>query len=195
MTSGFPRLRPRLLVVLSLCIGSCGVLPQPALAQGAAGDAITPYAPVKRPSRAITRRDTLRFLLPGPYPERGVLVSNGSFLSPGARWTIIDLDAPAIVRLRTTTRTLPDGRREAVIDSKAGRSLTAGEVNAVIEQANAVWNPPPIPPAPPRMLTDVTCDVVLFDREDVLHDFGFACPSERFVAAIEALAVPAEATR
>jgi hypothetical protein len=142
-------------------------------------EATVPYAVVKRPLQTITRRDPLTFLLPGPYPTRGVILAFGGFFAAGGSWTVVNFDTRDIKRIGTTTVIKPDGIREVKIASKISRSLTIDEVNKVIEEANAVWDPPPSKRVSPRLPpTDNTCDVALFDGSDVYNGYGFTCPPE-----------------
>ena len=147
--------------------------------QGEKGAATASYAVVKRPLQAITQREALTFVLPWPYPTRGVILVFGSFIGPGGSWTIVDFDARTIERVQTTTAVASDGNRKVTINSKVGRSLSVGEVNNIIKEANAIWDPPPpkpTSPGPPP--TDSICDVALFDGPDVYHNYGPACPPE-----------------
>lgn len=178
-------LRTILLAVLTISLGvpiSCRAFADDHLA----GD-IHAFAPVKRPKLPIVGRETLGFIFKGPYPAHGLMLVRGSFLSPGAGWTIIDFDAWTISILQTSTQTLPDGEREGIISDKRVVGLQPQELNEVIDGANRIWNPPPTPEPPPSMVTDVTCDLVLFDESEIIHDSGFACQSVQLIARIEAI--------
>ncbi len=183
MHQAFMRWSAAIAIALTICTG-LSAPGRPASAQ-----ATLPYASIKDPAQPITGRDALHLMAPIPYPERGVLIVGGSGLTASAVWTIVDVGAGTIVWVRTITQMLPDGEVEMVVSSRQGRPLAIGELNGVIEQANAVWNPPR-PPALPPMLTDVSCDVVLFDGTAVPSDFGSVCPAEHLVKAIRALQLP-----
>ena len=160
-----------------------------ASAQVAAGQDIIPYADAKHPAQPITGRGALHFMAPVPYPERGVLIVGGGFLTASVVWTIVDFDARTLMQVRTLKQVLPDGGAETVVSSRQGRTLALDELNGVVVQANAVWNSSR-PPAPPPTMVDVTCDVVLFDGAAVLSDLGNKCPAEHLVEAIRALQLP-----
>jgi len=182
MFSGF---KTGIAIVLATGCSPCafGATPQ------ASTDAILPYASIKRPQAAITRRDSAAFGLPVPIPHKGVLLSNGSFLAPGASFTIVDFDARSITRLTTVLDSLPDGKRELSLTGKTTRTLDAAELNRLIDNANKVWDPPPDTRPGSPMVLDATCNIVLFDGDDMLNQWGFACPynSQNLIAALSAI--------
>jgi len=147
------------------------------------------YAPVKLASPFRTDRVGVHLAFPGDLPERGALVVAGNALSPNASWIIVDLDARTI--RRATTR-LSDathgGKPTTVIERDVSRDLTASETDAVVRAADAVWatrDPASIDAPGP---TDALCSVALFDGNDVLHEFGAACPRAQFAQMLTALA-------
>ena len=160
-----------------------------ASAQAAAGQDIIPYAGTKHPAQPTIGRDSLHLTAPVPYPNRGVLIVGGSGLTASAIWTVVDFDARTLTQVKTLTQVLPDGEAEMIVSSRQDRTLALEELNGVVMEANAVWNPSR-PPAARPILTDVSCDVVLFDGAAVLSDFGFACAAEQLVKAIRALQLP-----
>jgi hypothetical protein len=136
--------------------------------------AILPYAPVRSPALRVTPSTALTFRSPEPWPAHGVVIAVATFLGPHATWTIADFDAGAITRLRTIARETAESLLVTEVLSRASHPLPDAELSALIEAANALWNPPPMPPAPPRVTTtDTTLDVLLFDGGDVLWLSGF----------------------
>lgn len=151
------------------------------------------YAMVKKPLKPVTRREALPFLLPGPYPARGVILARLGFGGSGF-WTVVDFDRRVIERIGTGILAAPDGSVTADVQSRVERPLSVGEANTIIEEANAIWNPPPARPAsPPDVVqTDSSCQVALFDERDVAFDDGPACPAgtQHLVAVVDAIETP-----
>lgn len=164
-------------------------LAMPPIGSAAAEGSRLAYAPDKRASPFRTDRAGAPLAFPGGLPARGVLVATGNRLSPQANWIIVDLDAGTL--RRATTRlaaTPPSGERASVIEHDASRDLTADETDAVVRAANAVWATPGSASADPPGPSDALCSVALFDGNDVLHEFGAACPRARFAQMVTALA-------
>ncbi len=74
-----------------------------------------------------------------------------------------------------------------LVSGKRVVALQPQELNDIIDQANRVWDPPPTPTPIPSMVTDVTCDLVLFDGSTIVHDSGFVCQHVDLVARIDAI--------
>ena len=138
--------------------------------------AMTPYAVVKRPSLPVMRREALASRLPEPYPAHGVILGEPGYLDT-RDWTIVDFDR--LTAERFTVKMSRDGNPTIDLYSRSGRSLSVDEANPIIEEANAIWNPPPTQLAPPVLApTDSSCEVALLDERDVLYDRGGAsCPT------------------
>ncbi len=178
-------------LALALALG-CLTSSVPAIRTGtaAADQPHLVYAPGKLASPFRTDRAGTHLAFPGDLPKRGVLVATGNVLSPQARWIILDLDSrtlrQATTRLAAASR---DGQRASVIERDTSRELTTSEMDAVVRAANTVWatkDPTSIDTPGP---TDALCSVALFDGNDVLHEFGTACPRTSFVETVTALAV------
>ena len=147
------------------------------------------YAPMKLASPFRTDRAGAHLAFPGDLPERGALVATGSILSPQASWIIVDLGARTLRRATTRLAATPRaGERASVIERDVTRNLTAGETDAVVLAANAVWSTRDPALTPPPGPADALCSVALFDGADVLHEFGAACPRMSFVQMLAALA-------
>jgi hypothetical protein len=145
--------------------------------------AILPYARVRSPAVRVTPRAALTFRSPEPWPTHGVVIAVATFLGPHATWTIADFDTGAITRLRTIARETAESRLATEVLSRDARVLRDAELNALVETANALWNPPPMRPAPPRATTtDTALDVLLFDGGDVLRLSGFTQAVDPLVA-------------
>jgi hypothetical protein len=147
------------------------------------------YAPRKVASPFRTDGAGAHLAFPGALPERGGVVAIENALSPQANWIIVDLEAGtirrAITRLSDATR---DGKSTTVIERDVSRDLTVSQTNAVIRAMNTIWatlNPASID-ASGR--TDALCSMAFFDRDDVLHEFGAACPRAQFAQMLTALA-------
>lgn len=151
------------------------------------------YAPIKLASPFRTDRAGAHLAFPGDLPERGALVATGNILSPQASWIIIDLGARTLRRATTRLAATPRaGERASVIERDMTRNLTAGETDAVVLAANAIWaTRDPASPAPPGP-KDALCSVALFDGADVLHEFSASCPRVPFVQMLTALAERSE---
>jgi hypothetical protein len=150
---------------------------------------IIPYATVKRPPASISRREGLGFGPLIPLPREGVVLAGGSFLSSGASFTVVDFDARTLERLATTLDTLPDGQSELALTYRKVHPLSISELNRLIQEANRVWNPPPGQRSGSPIVTDSTCDIILFDGNDMLHQFGPACPynTQKLVEALDSI--------
>ena len=177
----------RTLLLAGLTIALSLPTARPASSDSAPAADIHPYAPVKRPRLPITGRDTSHFIFRGPYPARGVMLVHGNVLSAGTGWTIVDVDARTMTTVEMVTQTFPDGEREAVITGKHAFALKATELNDIIDGANRVWDPPLRPDPLPPIVADATCDPVLFDGNDIVHDWGFMCQSVQLVERIDAI--------
>jgi len=153
---------------------------------GAAGQIA--YAPI-RTSKRIVFRSINPFPSPIPLSKTGVLIGYGSFISPGASWTIVDLNTPSITRIITrTNRDLKPNPFQILYE--VTKPLSVSEANKIVLEANAIWRAEPQPHSGP-MVTDVSCDVYLFDDDYVVHNFGMNCPYEDLVNAVETVKTPA----
>jgi hypothetical protein len=116
---------------------------------------------------------------------------SGSFFTDRGAWSVVDFDRRPIQRLQIKSQNMPDGGCKAVISNPFERSLSADEVNDLIQQANAVWNPPNVQWTHP-FIPDISCEVDLFDGPDVFIDTGSICPPEtgQLVEAIDLIDIP-----
>lgn len=141
-------------------------------------------------SLPVTRRDALAAEVAGPYPSRGVML--GRFgLGGFGDWTVVDFDRLTIERFAISLA--PDGKLAANEYSRAGRSLSVGETDSIVQEAKALHISPPVNPGSPMVVpTDTQCEVVLLDGDDVRFGHGGACPAgtERLVQMIESFGEP-----
>ena len=185
----FLKLSNYLLLVLILTGNSCAAASQPSPLPDVSIGTLIPYAPIKRPASPTEHRNAVNFRPPAPVPTVGILIAVGSF-NGLATWTLVDLDARKLSEIRTQLIYQSDDKYNLHVIDKIERSLSVMETNEIISQANTVWNPGSNRPSPPPFVTDVTCDVVLFDHDDALDDRGQLCPDNQLVNVIAAIETP-----
>jgi hypothetical protein len=129
----------------------------------AAASALPAYAPVK----AQVCTDCKINVPAGMIPQRGVVLSNGSFATPVGYWEMVDIDQRKMTRFITQLNA--STHKLDVVQSRTV-PLSDGDVAAVIELANAVWRFPQKLPA--EQATDVVWGVDLFDGAVARKEFG-----------------------
>lgn len=134
-------------------------------------DAVAPAAASALPAYAAVKAQVCtdcKINVPaGMIPQRGVVLSNGSFATPVGYWEMVDIDQRKMTRfitqLNASTHKLDVVQSRTVL-------LSDSDVAAVIELANAVWRFPQKLPA--EQSTDVVWGVDLFDGAVARKEFG-----------------------
>lgn len=136
------------------------------------------YAKIKSRSCHSCKRDSPDFsFLKDHVPVRGAIFAHGSFHSNVARWVIADLDQQKISDIRTVVYQDVDGKRQLRIVENRDVFLGHEDLMPVIQAANRLWDPPPLPKPNPasiqgsytvRMVLDSVSFLYLFDNDDIL---------------------------
>jgi hypothetical protein len=125
--------------LLSTC-ESCGTdVPQVPGANG-----LIPYAHSKRKAPEITARDELKYSCTSRFPNRGLVLSGGSFLNKEATFYMVDIDSQSLRRivLNHAKPELKNGQllqAPSVIWVDKTVQLGPGELNPLIIRMNQIW--------------------------------------------------------
>jgi hypothetical protein len=146
-------------VAFVLSSGTLAVLP---------AQAVTPaYAPTKmRLCRPCTMPS-----IPIALPQRGLVLSFGSFFGNGSTWYVIDLERAEATRVYAR---LNRSTSQQSIDEQVTRPLAPEEVSSLTHLVNGIWASKE--PLPSIDVTDVAWSIWLLDVDDVRHESSAGRP-------------------
>lgn len=130
--------------------------------------AVTPaYAPSKLRLCRPCEMPSIPILL----PQRGLVLSYGSFFSDGSMWYLIDLERAEATRVYAR---LNRSTSQQSIGEQATRPLTPEELSLLTRLVNGIWASRE--PLPSTEATDVAWSIWLLDVDDVRHESSAGIP-------------------
>jgi hypothetical protein len=130
--------------------------------------AVTPvYAPTKmRLCRPCTMPS-----IPIALPQRGIVLSFGSFFGNGSTWYVIDLQRAEATHVSAR---LDRSTSQQSIRKQVTRPLAPEEVSSLTQLVNGIWASKE--PLPSIDVTDVAWGIWLLDVDDVRYEFSVGRP-------------------
>ncbi len=158
--------------LLSTCASCATDVPQ---VPGA--DGLLPYAHAKRKAPEITSRDELKYYCWTRFPNRGLVVSYGSFLGRAATFYTVDIDKKSLRRIfinanmRSMDAQHPLDTLPVVVWADESVQLSPNELNPLIKRMNQIWRDG-VPYKVGLQPMDSTSDLLLLDGRIAFDDQG-----------------------